>query len=133
MYTCCDAVDRQIRQEHKKDLNNLYFAVHTNYYCSALSSSRTCMYTCCDAVDRQIRQEHKKDLNNLYFAVHTNYYCSALSSSLFLSVFPDPSLTPENLSTVLDSMQDGLWNLFSHYVNIPTFSSYTPRRWAGNQ
>ena len=27
MYTCCDAVDRQIRQEHKKDLNNLYFAV----------------------------------------------------------------------------------------------------------
>ena len=34
-------------------------------------------------------------------------------------MFPDPSLTPENLSTVLDSMEDGLWSLFSHYVNIP--------------
>ena len=34
-------------------------------------------------------------------------------------MFPDPSLTPENLSTVLDSMVDGLWNLFSQYVNIP--------------
>ena len=34
-------------------------------------------------------------------------------------MFPDPSLTPENLSTVLDSMEDGLWHVFSHYVNIP--------------
>ena len=34
-------------------------------------------------------------------------------------MFPDPSLTPENLSTVLDSMVDGLWDWFSRYVNIP--------------
>ena len=34
-------------------------------------------------------------------------------------MFPELSLTPENLSTVLDSMDDGLWELFSHYVNIP--------------
>ena len=34
-------------------------------------------------------------------------------------MFPDPSLTPENLSTVLDSMEDRLWYLFSQYVNIP--------------
>ena len=34
-------------------------------------------------------------------------------------MFPDPSLTPENLSTVLDSMEDRLWDLFSRYVNIP--------------
>ena len=34
-------------------------------------------------------------------------------------MFPDPSLTPENLSTVLDSMEDRLWSLFSRYVNIP--------------
>ena len=34
-------------------------------------------------------------------------------------MFPDPSLTPENLSTVLDSMEDGLWSLFSQCVNIP--------------
>ena len=34
-------------------------------------------------------------------------------------MFPELSLTPENLSTVLDSMDDGLWNGFSQYVNIP--------------
>ena len=34
-------------------------------------------------------------------------------------MFPDPSLTPENLSNVLDSMEDGLWGWFSQYVNIP--------------
>ena len=34
-------------------------------------------------------------------------------------MFPDPSLTPENLSSVLDIMEDGLWGLFSHCVNIP--------------
>ena len=34
-------------------------------------------------------------------------------------MFPDPSLTPENLSTVLDSMEDWMWSLFSLYVNIP--------------
>ena len=34
-------------------------------------------------------------------------------------MFPELSLTPENLSTVLDSMDDGLWGGFSQYVNIP--------------
>ena len=34
-------------------------------------------------------------------------------------MFPEPSLTPENLSTVLDSMEDELWGVFSQYVNIP--------------
>ena len=37
----------------------------------------------------------------------------------FSCVFPELSLTPENLSTVLDSMDDGLWVWFSHYVNMP--------------
>ena len=37
--------------------------------------------------------------------------------SLFL--FPDPSLTPENLSTVLDIMSDSLWRKFGAFVNIP--------------
>ena len=37
----------------------------------------------------------------------------------FSCVLPELSLTPENLSTVLDSMDDGLWEGFSHYVNIP--------------
>ena len=34
-------------------------------------------------------------------------------------VFPDPSLTPENLSTVLDSMSDERWERFGHSANIP--------------
>ena len=34
-------------------------------------------------------------------------------------MFPDPSLTPENLSSVLVIMRDRLWALFSHCVNIP--------------
>ena len=34
-------------------------------------------------------------------------------------MFPDPSISQENLSTVLDSMDDGLWISFSPYVNIP--------------
>ena len=34
-------------------------------------------------------------------------------------MFPGLSLTPENLSTVLDSMDDSLWVGFSQYVNIP--------------
>ena len=34
-------------------------------------------------------------------------------------MFPDPSLTPENLSSVLDIMEDWLWDIFSQYVNIP--------------
>ena len=33
-------------------------------------------------------------------------------------MFPDPSLTPENLSSVLDIMADRLWDDFSHCVNI---------------
>ena len=37
--------------------------------------------------------------------------------SLFL--FPDPSLTPENLSTVLDIMSDRQWRRFGAFVNIP--------------
>ena len=37
----------------------------------------------------------------------------------FSCVFPELSLTPENLSTVLDSMDDGRWSLFGMYVNIP--------------
>ena len=34
-------------------------------------------------------------------------------------LFPDPSLTPENLSTVLDIMSDSLWRRFGGYCNIP--------------
>ena len=34
-------------------------------------------------------------------------------------MFPDPSLTPENLSTVLDSMSDERWKRFGSYANIP--------------
>ena len=34
-------------------------------------------------------------------------------------MFPDSSLSSENLSTVLDSMEDYLWWYFSDYVNIP--------------
>ena len=37
----------------------------------------------------------------------------------FSCVFPEPSLTPENLSTVLNSMEDGLWDDFGRFVNIP--------------
>ena len=39
----------------------------------------------------------------------------------FLSpvVFPEASLTPENLSTVLDIMSDRLWWEFGAYANIP--------------
>ena len=52
------------------------------------------------------------------------------SDSLFLSllffpsvishvVFPESSLTPENLSTVLDVMSDDRWEEFGRYVNTP--------------
>ena len=34
-------------------------------------------------------------------------------------MFPELSLTSHNLSTVLDSMDDGLWKDFSDDVNIP--------------
>ena len=34
-------------------------------------------------------------------------------------VFPDPSPTPENLSTVLESMSDEQWEWFGRCANIP--------------
>ena len=34
-------------------------------------------------------------------------------------IFPEPSLTPENLSTVLAIMEDRLWQMFGICVNIP--------------
>ena len=34
-------------------------------------------------------------------------------------MFPESSLTPDNLSTVLDNMEDQWWEVFSHYVNTP--------------
>ena len=43
----------------------------------------------------------------------------SISLSFHLCVFPDSSLSSENLSTVLDSMEDHLWDLFSNFVNIP--------------
>ena len=43
----------------------------------------------------------------------------SISVSVSPCVLPDPSLTPENLSSVLDSMKDWLWDVFSQYVNIP--------------
>ena len=44
-----------------------------------------------------------------------------MSDSISVSpvVFPELSLTSHNLSTVLDSMDDGLWVGFSEDVNIP--------------
>ena len=43
----------------------------------------------------------------------------SVSISVSPVVFPELSLTSHNLSTVLDSMDDWLWELFSRYVNIP--------------
>ena len=43
-------------------------------------------------------------------------------------VFPDPSLTPENLSTVLDSMSDEQWEWFGCYANIPRYKLERIRR-----
>ena len=40
----------------------------------------------------------------------------------------DPSLTPENLSTVVESMPNSLWEEFSHYVNIPNSESEKIRK-----
>ena len=44
-----------------------------------------------------------------------------MSDSISVSpvVFPELSLTSHNLSTVLDSMDDYLWDRFSRRVNIP--------------
>ena len=43
----------------------------------------------------------------------------SVSISVSPVVFPELSLTSHNLSTVLDSMDDGLWVVFSEDVNIP--------------
>ena len=43
----------------------------------------------------------------------------SVSISVSPVVFPELSLTSHNLSTVLDSMDDDLWGMFSDYVNIP--------------
>ena len=43
----------------------------------------------------------------------------SVSISVSPVVFPELSLTSHNLSTVLDRMNDGLWERFSRYVNIP--------------
>ena len=43
----------------------------------------------------------------------------SVSISVSPVVFPELSLTSHNLSTVLDSMDDRLWDWFSRYVNIP--------------
>ena len=43
----------------------------------------------------------------------------SVSISVSPVVFPELSLTSHNLSTVLDSMNDGLWVEFSRYVNVP--------------
>ena len=40
-------------------------------------------------------------------------------SSLSLCVFSESSLISKNLSTVLDIMKDGLWEVFGLFVNIP--------------
>ena len=37
----------------------------------------------------------------------------------FLTVSPEASLTPENLSTVLDIMSDDKWKEFGGYINTP--------------
>ena len=53
-------------------------------------------------------------------------YSDSLFLSLLLSpsvispvVFPESSLTPENLSTVLDLISDDQWELFGRCVNTP--------------
>ena len=35
-------------------------------------------------------------------------------------VSTDPTLTPDNLTRVLEVMEDGVWNFFAHYINLPT-------------
>ena len=47
-------------------------------------------------------------------------------------MFPDPSLTPENLSTILDIMEDGVWVEFSECVNIPEPETGKIRRQYGS-
>ena len=54
--------------------------------------------------------------------MYTDYlFLSLLLSPSVISpvVFPESSLTPENLSTVLDVMSDGRWEEFGRCVNTP--------------
>ena len=62
---------------------------------------------------------HQNAIPLMHGYVHAICTALSLSSSVFSRVFPELSLTPENLSTVLDSMDDDLWEGFSLYVNIP--------------
>lgn len=50
------------------------------------------------------------------------------SGYCFSCMFTELSLTPHNLSTVLDSMDDILWGQFSHCVNIPVSEQERIRR-----
>ena len=34
-------------------------------------------------------------------------------------VSPDPTLTPDNLTRVLEIMEDGAWVFFANYINLP--------------
>ena len=45
-------------------------------------------------------------------------YGVELFTLYFSHMFPEPSLTPESLSTVLDSMDDDLWYTFGRYINL---------------
>ena len=58
---------------------------------------------------------------DLHEAERLAWRCQQLVTQEFLSpvVFPEASLIPENLSTVLDIMSDGLWREFGAYANIP--------------
>ena len=47
-------------------------------------------------------------------------------------MFPELSLTPHNLSTVLDSMDDGLWEVFGARVSIPESELVRIRRQYSN-
>ena len=47
-------------------------------------------------------------------------------------MFPESSLTPDNLSTVLDNMVDRRWEVFSRYVNTPDSAVERIRRQYSN-
>ena len=53
-----------------------------------------------------------------YMLCTCSVQCVLISPSLSC-VFPEPSLTPHNLSTVLHSMEDRQWYMFGGYANIP--------------
>ena len=57
-----------------------------------------------------------------YTPRHAPIACTNIHTQCFFLppvVFPEPSFTPENLSTVLDIMSDSLWKMFGVYTNIP--------------